>query len=176
LPGYASSSKVRSGCPARPEARWVDIGKTGVVAPRRREHRSARSDPDPASELVNLLASVAFEDIPEPESPEPEEVEALLAALLLGVLDDHLERIAAVVKMRIEVINGMRNLIAHGRFCVGDRVRFSEDMRPRYLVGCLGTVIDKDVERLVVKIDEPTGRYESGEVKTRAIYLESVAE
>jgi len=63
------------------------------VAPRRRDRR-ARYDPDPACDLVDLLASVAFEDMPEPENLEPEnlepeEVGALLGALLLGALDRH---------------------------------------------------------------------------------------
>jgi hypothetical protein len=121
--------------------------------------------------MIDALATVAFDDLPEPLVPTPDEVGALLDALMLGALDDYLEQIAAIVKIRRDLIAGVTELIAHGLFKVGDHVQFSETARPRYLVGQVGVITRKEIERCVVQLDEPVGRYTDGEVKARASQL-----
>jgi hypothetical protein len=108
---------------------------------------------------------VAFDEIPEPLVPASEKIEALLNSLMLGVLDDHLEQIAAIVKIRRDRIADVTDLVAQGRLREGDRVQFMETAKPRYLAGCVG------MERCVVQLDDPVGRYADGEVKARASQL-----
>ena len=69
--------------------------------PRRPAKRSPRPKADPAKNMIDALAAVAFEDIPEFLMPSDDDVEALLDALMLGVLDDYLDHIAAIVKIRL---------------------------------------------------------------------------
>ena len=126
---------------------------------------------DPAQNMIDALAMAAFDDLPEPLVATPDEVEELLDALMLGVLDDHLEQIAAIVKIRRDLIAGMTELVARARFKVGDRVQFTESASPRYLAGCVGVITRKEIERCVVQLDDPVGRYTDGEVKARASQL-----
>ena len=133
--------------------------------------RSPRPKADPAKSLIDALAAVAFEDIPESIMPSDEGVEALLDALMLGVLDDYLDHIAAIVKIRRDMIAGVTNLVAQSLLNPGDRVEFNETAKPRYLVGLVGVITGKELERCVVQLDEPVGRFTNGEVKARAIQL-----
>jgi hypothetical protein len=121
--------------------------------------------------MIDALAAVAFDDLPESLAPTSDEVEVLLDALMLGALDDHLEQIAVIVKIRLDMIAAVTELIAQGLFEVGDRVRFNDTAKPRYLNGRVGVIIRKEIERCVVQLDEPVGRYADGVVKARASLL-----
>ncbi len=92
--------------------------------PRRPAKRSPRPKADPAKNMIDALAAVAFEDIPEFLMPSDDDVEALLDALMLGVLDDYLDHIAAIVKIRRDMIAGVTNLVAQSLLNPGDRVQF----------------------------------------------------
>lgn len=141
------------------------------LVPRRPAKRPPRPKADPAKNMIDALAAVAFEDIPESLMPSDGDVEALLDALMFGVLDDYLDHIAAIVKIRQDMIAGVTNLVAQSLLSLGDRVQFNETAKPRYLVGRVGVIKDKELERCVVQLDEPVGRYTSGEVKARALHL-----
>ncbi len=125
--------------------------------------------------MIDALAGVGFDDIPESLMPSEEDVEALLEALMFGVLDDYLDHIAAIVKIRRDMIAGVTNLVAQSLLNPGDRVQFNETAKPRYLVGLVGVVTGKELERCVVQLDEPVGRFTNGEVKARAIQLRPLA-
>lgn len=134
--------------------------------------RQSRPRANPAQNLIDALAAVAFDDLPEPAVATSDEVEALLDALMLGVLDDHLEQIAAIVKIRRDMIAGVTELVARSQFQQGDRVRFVDSAKPRYLAGHCGVIARMEMERCIVQLDEPVGRYANGEVKARATQLE----
>jgi hypothetical protein len=142
-----------------------------VLVPRGPAKRSPRPKNDPAKDMIDALAAVGFEDIPEFLMPSDAEVEALLDALMLGVLDDYLDHIATIVKIRQDMIAGVTNLVAQSLLNPGDRVQFNETAKPRYLVGLIGVIIGKELERCVVQLDEPVGRFTNGEVKAQAIQL-----
>jgi len=93
---------------------------------------------------------------------------------MLGVLDDHLERIASIVKIRRDMIAGVSELVARSRFQQGDRVRFIHSAKPRYLAGHSGVITRMELERCVVQLDDPVGRYTDGVVKARATQLEPI--
>lgn len=121
--------------------------------------------------MREVLAEMAFEDIPESLMPSPEEVETILEALMLGVLDDHLAEIAAIVKIRQDLIASVFDVVALDLLEPGDTVGFHENAKPKYLAGQQGTVIGRTRERCVVQLDEPIGRYSDGVVQARASYL-----
>jgi len=121
--------------------------------------------------MIDALTAVAFADMSQSLLPAPDHVGVLIDAIVVGGLDDHLERIAAVVKLRRDMIAGVSELIARSKFGEGDRVRFAENARPRYLAGHAGTITKKEMERFVVQLDDPVGRYTDGVVKARATQL-----
>lgn len=104
------------------------------LVPRRPAKRSPRPKADLAKNMIDALAAVGFDDIPESLMPSEEDVEALLEALMYGVLDDYLDQIAAIVKIRRDMIAGVTNLVAQSLLNPGDRVQFNETAKPRYLV------------------------------------------
>ncbi len=100
------------------------------------------------------------------------DVEPLFAALLLGALDEHLEEIAILVNNRIAALNAVAELIAASRLHVGDRVRLGHNLKPHYLHGKNATIIAKDGEKWVVRLDEPIGRFTNADIRLQAIQLE----
>ena len=106
------------------------------------------------------------------ERPGGLDVEPLFAALLLGVLDEHLEEIATLVNNRIAALNIVAELVAASRLHVGDRVRLGHNLKPQYLHGKNATIIAKDGEKWVVRLDEPAGRVTNADIRLQAIQLE----
>jgi hypothetical protein len=72
------------------------------------------------------------------------------------------------------MIAGVTELVARSRFAQGDRVRFVDAAKPRYLAGHLGVITKMEMERCVVQLDDPVGRYTDGVVKARAAQLEPI--
>ena len=102
------------------------------------------------------------------------DVEPLLAALRLGALDDHLEQLATIINDRIAALNAIDELRAASRLHVGDRVHLGHNLRPQYLHGKPATIIARDGEKWIVRLDEPVGRFTNADLRLRAIQLEPV--
>ncbi len=96
----------------------------------------------------------------------------LLAALRLGALDDHLEELATIINGRIAALNAIDELVAASRLHVGDRVRLGHNLRPHYLHGCPATIIAREGEKWIVRLDESVGRFTNADLRLRAIQLE----
>ena len=107
-----------------------------------------------------------------PGRPGGLDVEALFAALLLGALDEHLEEIAALVNNRIAALNAVAEMVAVSRLPVGDRVRLGHNLKPLYLHGKNATIIAKDGDKWIVRLDEPVGRFTNADIRLQAIQLE----
>ena len=106
------------------------------------------------------------------ERPVGLDVEPLFAALLLGALDDHLEEIADLVNNRIAALDAVAELVAASRLHVGDRVRLGHNLKPLYLHGKNATIIAKDGEKWIVRLDEPVGRFTNADIRLQAIQIE----
>jgi len=106
------------------------------------------------------------------ERPGGLDVEPLFAALLLGVLDEHLEEISTLVNNRIAVLNVIAELAAASRLHIGDRVRLGHNVKPLYLHGKNATIIAKDGEKWIVRLDEPVGRFTNADIRLQAIQLD----
>ena len=57
----------------------------------------------------------------------------------------------------------------------GDRVRINHSARPAYLHGEPGTVIDWAGDKIVIRLDEPVGRFINGEVRCPPGVLEPLS-
>lgn len=103
------------------------------------------------------------------------DVEPLFVALRIGALDGHLEEIATLVNDRLAAIDAIEELIAASRLKVGDRVRLGHNLKPQYLNGQPVTVIAKDGEKWLVRLDEPVGRFTNADLRVYARQLEPEA-
>jgi hypothetical protein len=67
----------------------------------------------------------------------------------------------------------IEELIAASKLHVGDQVRLGHNLRPKYLHGRSGTVIARDGDKWVVRLDDPVeGRYADGDFRVYATQLE----
>ncbi len=103
------------------------------------------------------------------------DVAPLLVALKIGALDEHLEQIGRIVNDRIAALNALDELIASAKLHVGDKVRLGHNLRPNYLHGRAATIMAKDGEKWIVRLDEPVqGKYANGDFRLSAIQLEPI--
>ncbi len=100
------------------------------------------------------------------------DVEPLFVALRIGALDDHLEELATMINDRIAALNAIDELRAANQLHVGDRVRLGHNLRPQYLHGKPATIIARDGDKWIVRLDEPVGRFTNADLRLRAIQLE----
>ena len=64
-------------------------------------------------------------------------------------------------------------LIAAARLHVGDTVRLGHNLKPNYLHGRAATIIKKDGDKWVVRLDEPiTGKFANADLRLSASQLE----
>ncbi len=97
---------------------------------------------------------------------------SLLDAIAEGELDDHLCAIAAAVDARRRLLHTIDSSHMLATLCVGDRVRISHRVSPRYLAGLDGTIVEIDDRAATVHLDYPVGRFESGRVRCPPLALE----
>ena len=86
------------------------------------------------------------------------------AALTSGQLDSELGKLKTMVDSRMTELRMNKTIDDFG---VGDSVRFNDQCGTRYLVGENATVVGKKIKKLIVKLDNPQGRfvrYVGGEV------------
>jgi hypothetical protein len=76
-------------------------------------------------------------------------------AIITGDLDESLDFIKHAIKTREEMLQGQlkRSL------SIGDKVKFNDQTTPIYMRGMVATIIKINRERVVVNMDNPTGRF-----------------
>lgn len=111
---------------------------------------------------------------PTPQGAEEEiDVAPLLAALHVGALDAHLVEIAEVVNDRLAAIEAIEELIAAAKLHVGDKVRLGHNLKPNYLHGRAATIVKRDGDKWVVRLDGPiTGKFANADLRLSATQLE----
>ena len=97
---------------------------------------------------------------------------SLRDAIADGELDDHLTAVAEAVDARRRLLHTVRSATALATLCVGDRVRINDAVRPRYLAGMQGTVVDIDDHTATVRLSRPVGRFSTGEIRCPPLALE----
>lgn len=106
------------------------------------------------------------------EPLSPEHVQHLVGLIALGVLDEHLAAISAAVGQRHRHLLRAESHHAATRINPGDRVMLNHTIRPLYLHGATGTVIDWIGQRAVVQLDNPVGRFTTGEIRCPPLGLD----
>ena len=114
---------------------------------------------------------------PRPPAPPPpprtqRDIEGFIDAVANGELDSHIDALAEAVSRRIELLRAAREAILMATLRRGDRVRINHSARPQYLHGEPGTVIDWVGDKVVVRLDQPVGRFVNGEVRCPPAVLE----
>src|SRR5882724_6013374 len=113
-----------------------------------------RTDPPPRTTSCGSCSTPCPR--PSPRSPgrrcpgEPTS-SPLLVALLAGVLDDHLERIAKIVDAHLDALHAAEELLATSRLRIGQRVRIGHNVRPLYLHGRPATITERHDQTWVVQ-------------------------
>ncbi len=107
---------------------------------------------------------------------EPDLVQAVVEAIAHGELDDELGVLGAVINQRVRLLataRSIRTTLASVR--VGDLVRVNHGAKPNYLHGEPGTVTGWAGQNVIVQLDQPIGRFTSGELRCPPLILEPLA-
>lgn len=117
------------------------------------------------------------------EGPDPDHAhqvalitEAVIGGITAGQLDAHLPDLADAIEQRLRQLTLQRSLEALARFRPGDRVRFNDTARPLYLHGLVATVVDRTARNLVVDLDQPVGRFDTGRLRCPPLTVDPLEE
>jgi hypothetical protein len=102
-------------------------------------------------------------------------VQAVVEAIARGELDEELAVLGAVINQRVRLLATARSMRTLASLRVGDRVRINHSAKPNYLHGRAGTVSGWAGQNVVVQLDQPVGRFVTGELRCPALVLEPLA-
>jgi hypothetical protein len=108
---------------------------------------------------------------PPPTAPT-DLVQTVVEAIARGQLDDELAVLGAVINERTRLLATARSMTTLASLRVGDRVRINHSAKPRYLHGQSGTVTGWAGQNVVVQLDQPLGRFTTGELRCPPLILE----
>jgi hypothetical protein len=140
----------------------------------RPRHRPARPE---RQALALVPAGDEEESTNEPRSEVPphvdhRQVQSLVGIIATGGLDEHLATVSTAIHDRHRQLLRAESHQAAARIDIGDRVRLNHTLRPLYLHGATGTVVDWAGQRAVVQLDTPTGRFTTGEIRCPPLGLD----
>lgn len=97
---------------------------------------------------------------------------SLAVDIINGKYDEELDTIQEAVRQRIRLNRSTEALTNMVEIKIGDTVRFL-NIRPKYMVGQEAVVVGKKVSKLVVRLKQPTGRF-NGDTTVPASCVELV--
>jgi hypothetical protein len=103
-----------------------------------------------------------------------EKTMTIVTDILSGVHDSELDSIRESVNQRQKLTQAAQAAVTMTSISVGDKVVF-KDIRPKYMIGEIATVIGKRRTKLEVKLDSPVGRFGESTVVVPASCVEKVA-
>jgi len=98
-------------------------------------------------------------------------IETLLADISSGTHDSSLGKINEAVALRLKTVRKERTITDYN---IGDKVKFNEQTGTRYMVGETATIISKNRTKVVVRLDNPTGRFARINPVTRQVESSNV--
>jgi hypothetical protein len=102
-------------------------------------------------------------------------VQAVVEAIARGELDDELAVLGAVINQRVRLLATARSMRTLASLRVGDRVRINHSAKPNYLHGRAGTVTGWAGQNVIIQLDQPAGRFTTGELRCPPLLLEPLA-
>jgi ribosomal protein L21E len=99
-------------------------------------------------------------------------VQAVVEAIARGELDKELGVLGAVINERVRLLATARSMRTLASLRVGDRVRINHSAKPNYLHGRAGTVTGWAGQNVIVQLDQPVGRFTTGELRCPPLVLE----
>ena len=102
-------------------------------------------------------------------------VQAVVEAIARGELDDELAVLGAVINERVRLLATARSMRTLASLRVGDRVRINHSAKPNYLHGRAGTVTGWAGQNVIIQLDQPVGRFTTGELRCPPLVLEPLA-
>jgi hypothetical protein len=102
-------------------------------------------------------------------------VQTVVEAIASGELDDELAVLGAVINERVRLLATARSMTTLASLRVGDRVQINHRAKPNYLHGRDGTVTGWAGQNVVVQLDQPVGRFTTGELRCPPLILEPLA-
>ncbi|MDQ3678235.1 MAG: hypothetical protein M3401_15800 [Actinomycetota bacterium] len=133
----------------------------------KRSRRPNNQTPRPALPAARPAAPAA------PATPDPERL--LLDQIADGELDHSLHALADAIHARLHLLHTVHAANALAQLCVGDEVRINHTVKPRYLHGVRGRIIDIDDRDVTVCLHRPIGRFTSGHVRCSALALDRLS-
>ena len=91
-----------------------------------------------------------------------------------GELDEHLVALADAVHARRALLQTVRAAHAIAELCIGDPVRINRNVRPSYLYGEHGVIVDLDDHAVTVRLLRPVGRFRNGELRCPPLALDKL--
>jgi hypothetical protein len=116
--------------------------------------------------------------VPPPTTPPPggadtaANLQALVERIRAGELDAELPVLAAAIAERQQLLAAAQALITRASLRVGDRVGINHRARPLYLHGHTGTVAGFYGQSVIVRLDQPVGRFVTGELRCPPLALD----
>src|SRR5512133_2183045 len=108
-------------------------------------------------------------------APRVDLVQAVVEAIARGELDQELAVLGAVINERAQLLATARSMRTLASLRVGDRVRINHSAKPNYLHGQAGTVSGWAGQNVIVQLDQPVGRFVTGELRCPPLVLEPLA-
>jgi hypothetical protein len=96
----------------------------------------------------------------------------LLDVIADGELDHSLHALADAINARLHLLHTVQAATALAQLCVGDDVRINHTVKPKYLHGAQGRVIDIDEHTATVCLHRPVGRFTSGHIRCPPLALD----
>ena len=101
-------------------------------------------------------------------------MDVLIAAISKGELDDELTILHDTIAQRLSTLRAIRSANALLHFKPGDRVQLNCNTRPLYLHGAYGTVTGLIDQQVIIKLDQPIGRYRSEQLHYPPLTLNKI--
>ena len=102
-------------------------------------------------------------------------VQAVVEAIARGELDQELGVLSAVLNERVRLLATARSMRTLASLRVGDRVQINHSAKPNYLHGRAATVTGWAGQNVIVQLDQPVGRFTSGELRCPPLILKPLA-
>jgi hypothetical protein len=99
-------------------------------------------------------------------------VDDLASAIAAGEFDPQLLMLQDAITQRLDTLTTRSTATALLELSPGDRVEINQTTRPKYLRGARGTVAGLAGQCVIVSLDRPVGRFQSGRLRCHPLSLD----